>query len=826
MRSRGCTSLISEIGYAARRLARSPAFTATASLTLAVGIGATVAIFALVDGVLFRPLPYPDSERLVVIRHAAPGLGLGDVELSDGLYEHYRASNEVFEEMAIWQEAFVNLDGPDGEALRVELALTTPSLLQVLGVRPLLGPGFDGNDDGGRSVLLSYGLWQRRYGGDPSVVGRMTLVNGAARRVAGVMPRDFRFPRPGIDLWMDLGFDRDDLRVGSFYYRGAARLRPGVTVQQARAELDRLVRTVEGEFPDATPQRLSEMRLTPLVAPMKDDVVGDVRTTLWLLFGAVGFVLLIACANVANLHLVRAVAREREVAVRAALGAARRDLVRYLLAESGLLAAVGGASGTLTAWAAVRVFAKRAPVDLPRLEELAVGGRALACAAVLTAVAGMVFCLLPAAGALRAGRGGGLHGAGRALTASPRRQRTQRALVAAQVALALALLVGSALMVQTFLRLARVDPGFDHRDLLTFEIAQPLRGYETYERSARFQLALLDSLRALPGVLSAGAVGGLPLTGTEGGSSWTSTSRFLQPLEAEGQPATDGEPREVRARAVTHGYFEAMGISVVNGRAPRPTDRAAAGSPVLLSANLAARLFRGASAVGRLVRHPDDAGWNTVLGVVADVREDGNDEPAPEIVYVPLLDATTFPGVGPGYLAFALRTGVPATSLVPAVRRIVGTLDARMPIGSVRTMEEIVSAKSARLTFTMVLILGAGIAATFLGTIGLYGILSYTVGQRRREIGVRVALGAEPGDVVRLVLREGVALTVIGIGAGVAMAALLTQFLEVLLYEVSPTDPATFALTAAALLLVAVMACTVPARRAARVQPVEALAAD
>jgi predicted permease len=826
MRSRGSASLVREVRHAARRLARSPAFTAAATLTLAVGIGATVAIFALVDGVLLRPLPYPESDRLVVLRHAAPGLGLADVELSDGLYEHYRSSNEVFEEMAIWQEAFVNLDGPDGEALRVELVLATRSMLPLLRVRPVLGPGFDENDNGGRSVLLSYGLWQRRYGGDPSVVGRTTLVNGAPRRIAGVMPGDFRFPRPGIDLWMDLGFDRDDLRVGSFHYQGAARLKPGVTVQQARAELDRLVQTVEGEFPDATPQRLSEMRLTPLVSRMKDDVVGDVGTTLWLLFGAVGFVLLIACANVANLHLVRAVAREREVAVRAALGAARRDLVRYLLAESALLAAVGGASGTLAAWAAVRVFATRAPVDLPRLDELAVDGRALAFAAVLTGAAGVVFCLLPAAGALRAARGGGLHRAGRALTASPERQRAQRVLVAAQVALALTLLVGSGLMVQTFLRLAGVDSGFDERDLLTFEIAQPHRGYETYERSAGFQLALLDSLRALPGVLSAGAVGGLPMTGTEGGSSWTATSRFLQPLEAGGQPPTDREPREVRARAVTHGYFESMGISVLDGRAPRPTDLAADGAPVLLSANLAARLFPGASAVGRLVRHPDDPGWNTVLGVVADVREDGNDEPAPEVVYVPLLDARTFPGVGPGYLAFALRTGVPPTSLVAAVRRIVRTLDSRMPIGSVRTMEEIVAAKSARLAFTMVLILGAGIAATFLGTIGLYGILSYTVGQRRREIGVRVALGAEPGDVVRLVLREGVALTVIGIGAGVVTAALLTRFLEALLYEVSPTDPATFALTAAGLLLVALVACTLPARRAAGVQPVEALAAE
>jgi predicted permease len=640
------------------------------------------------------------------------------------------------------------------------------------------------------------------------------------------MPPDFRFPEPGVEVWMDLGLDRADMRVGAFGYQGAARLAPGVTAEQADEELDRLLAGVEGEFLDATPRRLAEMALDARVAVMKDDVVRDVRGTLGLLAGTVAFVLLIAGTNVANLNLVRAAARGHEVTVRAAIGAGRLDLVRHLLAESALVAALGGALGTLVATGAVLAFARAGPVELPRLHELTVDGRTLAFAAALTAISGVLFGLVPAAQALRVGGHGSLARAGRARSAGPERQRAQRVLVAGQVALALTLLVGAALMVQTFVRLARVEPGFDPEGVLTFEIAQPRRGYETYQLSARFQLELLDSLRALPGVVSAGAVGGLPMTVTEGGSSWTAASRFLLPVEVEGRPVATGAEPEVRVRQVTDGYVETMRIRILEGRPPRAADRAAGAAPVLVSARLAARLFPEGSAIGRRIRHPSDTAWSTVVGVVADVRDDGSAAPPPEILWVPVLDAPAYAGLHPGYLAFALRSARPTSALLAEVRRIVGRLDPRMPIGSVRTMEDIVRAKAAGTRFTMSLLALAGAAAAFLGAVGIYGILSYTVGRRRREIGVRIALGARAGDVSRMILREGTTTAAAGLAVGLVAASLLTRFLEASLHGVSPTDPVTFAGTAAGLFGVALVACALPARRAARVQPVEALAAE
>jgi predicted permease len=818
-------------------LGRSPGFTGSAVLTLAIGVGACVAIFALVDGVLLKALPYPEPDHLVTLRHAAradrdgavAGAAHGAVEaveISDGLYEHYRTRGRAFEEIAIWQTAFVNLDGPDGDVERVELVMATPSLLPLLGVRPALGAGFDERDVGGVAVLLSHGLWLRRYGGDPDAVGRTTWVNGAPRRIAGVMPPDFRFPDADVDLWMDLGLPRSNMRVGAFYYRGAARLRPGVTVEAAEQELARLLASVEGEFPDATPGRLAALQLDARVAPMKDDLVRDVRGTLGLLAGTVAFVLLIAGANVANLTLVRATGKRHEVTVRAAIGAGRLDLVRHLLAESALVALIGGAIGTLAAAFAVEAFARGAPVELPRLHELSVDGRTLAFAAALSVTAALVFGLVAAVHALRVGERGSLAPASRSRSAGPERQRAQRLLVAGQVALALTLLIGSALMVQTSVALARVDKGFDSEDVWTFEIAQPHHGYETYELSARFQLDLLDSLRALPGVESAGAVSGLPMTATEGGASWTAASRFQYPIEVEGQPSLVGEERMVRMRLVTDGYFETMRIRIQEGRAPTAADRASGESPVLVGARLAETLFPGVSAVGRRVRHPNAEAWSTIVGVVADVRDDGSAAPPPEILWVPVLDELSYVGAYPGHLAFAVRSGLPPGILVREVRRIVGRLDSRMPIAGVRTMEDIVQAKAARTTFTTSLLLLAGAAAAFLGTVGIYGILSYAVGLRRREIGVRIALGARAGDVAGMVVRDGTATAGAGLAAGLVAAALLTRFMEESLYGVSPTDPLTFAGTAAGLLGVAMVASALPARRAARVDPVEALASE
>jgi predicted permease len=702
----------------------------------------------------------------------------------------------------------------------VDLVLATPSLFPLLGVRPLVGRGFGPDAVGGKAVLLSYGLWQRRYGGDASLIGRTIEVNGVARMVAGVMPADFRFPHPRIDLWMDLGVRGGAGTLDSFHYQGLARLHDGVTVERATADLRRLIATLD--VPGAGVAGVRES-LMPIVQPLRDYVVRDVRSMLWLLFGAMAFVLLIVSANVANLHLVRASAREREVVVRAALGAGRGQLMRPFIAESVLLAALGGGLGLLVGWAAVRALAAMAVVNVPRLDEVSVDARVIAFGIVLSLGTGVVLGLVPAARVVRTGLAGGLRSAGRAFTASRERRRTQHALVIVQVAIALTLLIGSALMVQTLWRLRTTDPGFDTRDLLTFEVILPYGGYETYEKSARLQLALLDRVRALPDVVSAGAVSGLPMAASE----------FPElPVEVRvfGEADAGAGDRQVRYRLVADGYFETMRIAIVEGRVPERTYHGAGGAPALINSSLAKKLFPNQTALGKRVRRlrpersTEEERWNTIVGVVADVKHDGLAEPAPGMVYLPILDTTAEPGNSPGFLTFALRMNGPTLALVPAIRRIVQELDPALPIANVRSMQDIVDAATARTTFTTLLLGVATVAALFLGVIGIYGVLSYAVGLRRREMGLRMALGARAQEVVRLVLRDGLRLTVLGLLLGTIAAASLTRIMHGMLYGVSPTDPATFASTATVLFTVALFACVLPALRAARVQPVEALA--
>jgi predicted permease len=595
-------------------------------------------------------------------------------------------------------------------------------------------------------------------------------------------------------------------------------------MEVAAADLRRLVPGLTGRYPDATPEAMARAQLSPHLVPLKDYVVRDVHTTLWLLFGAVVFVLLIAGANVANLHLVRASARERETVVRAALGAGRADLLRHFLAEGLLLATIGCALGLMLGWAAVRVLVKISPIDLPRLYEVTVDGRALLFAATLSILIGIALGSVQAGRALRVHIGSGLRSAGRAFTASRDRQHTQRTLVAVQVAIALTLLVGSALMVQTFLRLRSADPGFDARDVLTLEVILPYRGYETYDKSARLQLTLLDRVRALPGVESAGAIGGLPMAHSEFADLPSAVDVF-----GESQHGSSAE-RQVTMRTVTPGYFETMRTPIVAGRTPLVTDRAAEGAPVLVSANLAERLFGERSALGQRIRRARrnrPAGqeqWSTIIGVVANVHDAGIAEEPPEIVYLPILDAPIEPDYTAGFLAFAVRSALPAASLVPDIRAIVRELDPSLPIASVRTMESIVAAASARTRFITLLLLVAAVSALFLGVIGIYGVLSYAVALRRREIGLRIALGARTDDVVRMVIRDGVRMTALGLLCGAAAAAVLVRSLRGLLFGVGPNDPATFISMAVLLLIIALIACALPARRAARVDPVEVLA--
>ncbi len=700
--------------------------------------------------------------------------------------------------------------------------MASPSLFSTLGARPALGRLLNGEDaafgpDDVVPVVISHALWRRRFGSDPGIIGRAIDLNSVPRRVIGVLEEGFEFPRRETDVWYATEPNPASAGLSSFFYSAVARLRPGVTAAEAEADLNRLIPRLADAYPDASRELFGEGGLRAIVEPLKNAVVGELAAALWMLFGGVGFVLLIAGANVANLFMVRAEHRRLEVAIRVALGADGRAVARYFLTESALLCALGAAIGLGLAWAGVRLLVAFGPTNIPRLHEVGVDGRTVAFAAALALAAALLFAVLPFLRGARAELPATLGTSGRN-TASRESQRAQRLLVASQVALALTLLVGSALLVQSLWKLRHVDPGFDPEHVLTVEIALPFTGYETFDAAAGFWDRLLERVRALPGVEAAGAASAVPLVRLP--------AYYDYAIQVEERPVGPGEAAPTATiRFVTPGYFDALRMPVLAGRTLRPGDPTDGTAPVLVSATLARRLFPDGAAVGRRVRRRgrDRDAWNTIAGVVGDVsNESVVGEPA-AIYYIPVLDRPVDPGMIPGHLTLAIRTGLPPASLVPAVRRIVRELDPALPIANARTMRGIVDRSMARHGFAMLLLLVAAGAALFLGAVGIYGVISYTVTQRVREIGIRLALGARAADVRRMLLRQGAAVALAGLAAGTLAALWLTGFLDTLLYEVSPSDPATIAAMAALLLAVALLASWAPATRAARTDPMVTL---
>lgn len=775
-------------------------------------------MFTLVNGILIQPLPYPEADRLVVMRHAAPGLDMPAADQSEGTFLHYWSRSRVFEDMAVYNENVVSVTDGEGDPERVQVALVSPSFFSTLQIVPVRGRLFTQEDSRPGApgvVLLSHDLWTRRYGADPGIVGRSVELNRMPKQVVGILPPGFGFPQPETQIWYATELDHAATRLGDLYLSGIGRLKPGVSPEEAEADLDRLIPSLADRYADATAM-LQDAQLRAIVKPLKEVVVGGIGSALWVLLGGIGFVLLIACANIVNLVLVRAEHRQKEVAVRMALGASRGDIVRYFVTESLVLAILGGVLGLVIADAAVRLLIAFGPENLPRLHEVRIDGRVLAFTAGLAILASLLFGAVPVfrrgpdpASALKAGGG----------TANSERQRARRLLVASQVALALTLLVGSALMVRSFWNLRNVDPGFDPEGVLTLELALPYRPYPTYNAAAGFYHRLLEGVRALPGVESAGAVSGLPLVPLP--------SFYDEPLAAEG----DGVAAVATHNLVTPGYFEALRIPLVEGRAFEPGDRAGGGNPVLVSSTLARRLFPGESALGKRVRRAAGAKepWYTVVGIVGSVPKETVGGGAAEVLYFPVWDqapGTDYIPNTPTHMSVVIRTSLPPASLGPAVRRIVRDLDPDLPIANIRTMERIVADTMARTSFTMALLLIAAVVALLLGAVGIYGVISYAVSRRTREIGIRIALGAQAMDVSRLVLRQGTGVVLAGLGAGVLAALALTRFLRVLLFEVSPTDPTTFIVMSLLLLTVALLASYLPARRAARVDPMIALRSE
>ena len=803
-----------DLRSAFRSLRRTPGSTATAILTLALGIGANTAIFSVVDAVLINPLPYPRSDRLVSVNLTAPGMQIPVVGLSEAMYLRYLNESKTLSSFAVYRSAPVNLERA-GNPERVAAANVTLEFFDVMGVHPLLGRDFVVGEDrkGAEPVaVLGYGLWQTVFGSDPGIVGRTVRMDGVQRLVVGVMPRDFSFPDES-ELWFPLPVDAQNPSVGSLDYFGTGRMVQGETAQAVRAEMQGLLHSFAGQLSDDFgPGFMQQSRLAAYVTPLKELEVSNVRQALWVLMGTVGFVLLIACANVANLFLVRAEARQREQALRAALGATQGTMMRRYLTESVLLALGGGLLGLGVAWAGLRSLLVMAPVALPRAGEIGIDGSVLGFTAAIAVLSGVLFGLFPVFGYACRDLSGTLKGGGRTSTGDRKQHRARSTLVVVQVALALVLLVGAGLMARSFVAMRRVDLGFATPGRLVFHVWLPSAEYPDAARVDLFERSLLQRLKAIPGVEQAAMATRLPLE---------ERGKNASPLEPVDDPMKRGL---VNLQQVSPGYFRAMGIGLLEGRGLTVDDEAPGVHRVVISEQLAHMFWPDArSVLGRqLKQRGSTAPGYEVVGVARDVHsESASTAPGPRL-YFPIANTGDF-GTARHSLSVVLKVATAPMSFVSAAREALRAVDPHLPMVRPETMDRIVQDAMARTSFTVMLLgIAAGIAL-LLGTVGIYGVISYMVSRRTQEIGVRMALGAPRASVLRQVVGQGMALTGIGLAVGLIGAWGLSRVLSSLLYGVSATDPSTYMLTAGILALVALLASWIPARRAARVDPMEAL---
>ena len=817
-------TFLSQLRLFCRRAVANPGFTFISLATLAIGVGANVAIFAVVNAVLLRPLPLPDSERLVLLRHAAPGLAqLDELPMSDALYFLYAEESRTLESVAAYRDEQASFTGPENPQ-RVGATRVTASFFDVLRTPPRLGRSFTAEDDrpgAAPVVVLSDGLWTTRFGADPGMVGRVVDLDGESVEVVGVMPPGFAFSQSEVDLWRPIGLDRENVQLGSFGIQGVARIADGATLGQVQAELDAMLSNLTDVFPDegAAPI-MASAGFRPLVDRAREAVVGDIEPTLWILLGAVGFLLLIACANVANLFLVRSEARHGEVAIRAALGESRGRLAGSVLVESLTLGVAGGLLALPLALLAVRLLVRFGPRELPRLDEISIDAAVLLFGLSVSVVGGLLFGLLPALRAGAVAAAGRMTVGARGASVGRERQIARRSLVVMQIALALTLLVGSGLAVRSFQRLAAVDPGFDPVDVLAFGLALPARDYPSPEARLNFHRQMVDRLRVLPGVVDASATSIVPLSGEMSGSGHT----------IEGRPLADGEvPPIFMTKRVAPGYFDVLRIELIEGRVFDRLDGERDAPVVVVSRSLERTYWPGESALGKGVRlggPPEGEGeeWSRIVGVVDDVHEIALHEDPPEMAYYPLPGVIGGEGV-PAMMRYLVRAPN-AAALSGAAREAVRGLDPTLPIAGLETLETRVGRARGERAFVMVLLAVAAGLALLLGSVGLYGVVSYMVAQRRREIAIRMAVGAQVADVHRLVLTEAGVLAVVGAALGVGSAVVLTRRIQALLFETSPLDPVVFVAVSMLLIGVCLLASWLPARRAARLDPVTALRAE
>ena len=804
-------TLLRDLRLSLRGLARTPGFTAVVLLTLALGIGANAAIFSVVDGVLLRPLPYPEPDRIVDLRHQEPYGSVSEPEFRD-----YRRDMKSLDRLAAYTGYDANLAG-DQEPVRMKGARVSDGFFQVLGVAPLLGRIYAPDEEKpaqGPSpvIVLSEAVWRTRFGADPKILTREVRLNGIPRRVIGVMPARFGFPEAGTGVWLPLRLNYDSLWTrNNHYLLLVGRLRPGATAAQANAEANLLTHRWVRDFPETY---FPDKPFVAEVKPLMEQVLNNSRPYLVTLLAAVGFVLLIACANVANLLLIRGEARRRELGIRTALGATGRRLVAQQLTESGLLALGGGGLGLLVAWGGVRGLLRLAPATLPRLEHVHLDGAVLLFTLAVSLGTGLLFGLIPAA---RASRGGAVDALREGARSSSSRggSRMRRLLVMGEVALAVVMLSGAGLLVKSLQSLQRIDIGFDAGRVLTARINLPPLDYQTDAKAIAMVQRVEERVRALPGVVSAGTMGWTPVV--NGGGTWSIVIDGHVVKEISEAPSAD--PQQVTA-----GYFKTLGVGIVRGRAFSEQDREDAPPVAVINEAMAKLLWPGLDPVGHTLRmfNPRSP-WVTIVGVARDIRSRGVEKTVPPTMYFPYAQAGKSAYFTPRDVTLAVKTTGDPEALGPAVTRLVHELDRGAPVSEVRSMEAVMGTALASRRFTTVLLGWFAGLALLLAGVGIYGVIAYGVAQRTYEIGLRQALGADRGSVLALIMTEGLRLTGVGLAVGL-MASLATgRLIRSLLVNVKAADPTTLLLVAALLAMVAALASWIPARRAMAVSPTEAL---
>ena len=823
-------ALFSQLNQVARRLRRAPMFTAITLLTLAFGVGANTVIFSVVEGVLLKPLPYPEPDRLVGVWHTAPGINMADLNICPSIYFIDREQSTTFEDIGAYDGDSFTVTG-SGDPEHVMGLDVTDGTLPLLGVHPALGRLFSRQDDspaGAATVLLSYPYWQKKFGGATSVIGSSITLDGKSRQIIGVLPRGFQFlDYREAALIVPFQWDRSKVKLGNFSQRAIARLKPGVTIEQANADMARLLPITFRSFPAPdgfSPELFVKARISPKLRPLKKDVIGDVDKVLWVLMGSIAMVLLVACANVANLLLVRVEGRRQELAIRAALGAPWKRTAGELLCESLFLGVAGSLVGLGLAYGALRALVAAAPTGLPRINEIGIDLPVLAFTLGLALLTSVLIGAIPVFKYAGVKATSGLREGGRALSQSRERHRARKTLVVIQVALALVLLICSGLMIRTFQALMHVDPGFAlPAELLTFRnyVSETQIPDDQADRVIHQLQEIRDKIAALPGVQAVSFGSSVPMDGMENNDV----------LYAQDHVIAEGEiPPIRRFKFIAPGFFSTLGTKILAGRDYTWDDEFDAHPVAIISDGFAREYWKTPQdALGKKLRIGSTDDWRVIVGVVQDMHDDGVDKPAPTAVYWPLI-RNNFEGQkhdvhrGVAFVIRSPRAG--SQAFMKEVEQQVWSVNSSVPLADPTTVGELYTKSMARTSFTLVLLSVAGAMALLLGIIGIYGVISYTVSQRTREIGIRMALGAQRGQLTQLFVRQGVLLSVIGVGCGLIVAFVTMRLMSSILFNVSPNDPLTYIAITAVVIATAWLACYVPSRRASTVDPVNALRSE